>query len=510
MKNLLLSLAQITCVILFFSSCEDKVIIPQDIRPSEISHVIAPETAIQSMCEFLGDMEFNNSRSGITIEDIKEIVPIGSNPSSRGTYNDTLIYVVNFADSAGFAILPADDRVSSPVIVYVPSRNISTTRPTPTTGQISSLNREYPASTPGIYTVPHYPHEVFMNPNTIDMYFEDKDEILVGNFNPNGAIVKNPNASMDTPDQLVIEQSKRYVQFQTAATSGFGAIDADGSGNPNPPQNNDTILKIVPAAWQTVNNTSNILTKTYWWGQSDYKSDSSNIDNMFNYYHPMRRFIILGSKKKAPAGCVPLAIAKLMTHYHYPENLEYDGQIINWGILYVGNKDESFKKTASAATHYIADSCNSWYFYEGTFTFPSNAAKFMSKNGFKNARTKRYDENRIVSMINKTMPVIIYGAPRFNIFKSHAWIIDGYKEKKRILNYYYSVRSNVIRHETKIEFVRMFHCDFGWYKDMNGYYVAGFFESNHPYSERDYSDDQDRIFIYNTLLGFIEYDDIRC
>lgn len=58
MKNLLLCLAQITCVILFFSSCEDKVIIPQDISTSGISHVIAPETAIQSMCEFLGDMEF--------------------------------------------------------------------------------------------------------------------------------------------------------------------------------------------------------------------------------------------------------------------------------------------------------------------------------------------------------------------------------------------------------------------------------------------------------------------
>lgn len=111
-------------------------------------------------------------------------------------------------------------------------------------------------------------------------------------------------------------------------------------------------------------------------------------------------------------------------------------------------------------------------------------------------------------MINEDKPVIIYGMPGFNLFKSHCWNIDGYKIKERTVTTKTYRCDLPYSTKTETEKVEMVHCDFGWGSFGNGYYVSGVFDlKEHEGNNRelDGSDMIENNSRYNKFIRIVSY-----
>lgn len=226
----------------------------------------------------------------------------------------------------------------------------------------------------------------------------------------------------------------------------------------------------------------------------------------FNDWYPQRRkFILFGKKKKAPAGCFPLALAKILTYHSYPTIFTFNGTTVNWNALKSSYSTTNGAKSAAALLRGISEGCESWYFYNGTFTFPKRAASFMRHAGFNNANLTDYSFSKVTSMLDQKCPLAICACPNINIFKSHAWNIDGYKVKTRTVTTKKYVGNTLKETTTKTETCNMVHCDFGWQGKCNGYFVSGVFKLNSSDAEIDNPYLGSNNTNYNNFIKIITY-----
>lgn len=480
-------------VILLATACEDQCLQTQ--RPpsssqSIISHTIPLDSAINNMWDFIQVMDNDKGRSVKTHIDIAQIITVPSDSKlSRAEENDTLLYIVNFADSAGFVILAADDRVDESVIAYGSAGNLSLNAPSIST----DITIGYPTTGPGIYSIRNYPGKRFINPNTINLYDENVDDRLVGTFNSYGVPFSNVNSSKDTPDLLLIDLAK------------VGAINPDGSSAIG-----QTTTMHTYSNWIKSKSVEPLLSQYNFWTQS---MSRPFISNVFNNYHPIvTKFN--GDTRTASAGCFPLAIAKLMTFFSTPANYYYNNKQINWDVINsvesVNDINLDFRDNVSRLTISIANFCSALYFYEGTFVFPSMATATMRDLGFQSANRIKYDDNKIISMLNQQRPLIIYAAPQYNITKSHAWNIDGYMDYTRThtTRKYDGNRCFETTQETQLK--RYIHCDFGQgSSNYNGYYISGMFDMNSAYSLDNEPSNSAKKYNYDTWVHIITYNGIN-
>ena len=216
----------------------------------------------------------------------------------------------------------------------------------------------------------------------------------------------------------------------------------------------------------------------------------------------------MGRRAKAPAGCFPLSIAKVMTLFKYPDSFTHNKYKVDWNSLssYNGYSTAEGRKSAAALLYSISLGCDSWYFYAGTFTFPGKATDFMEFCGFNNVGKESYKYKKVKEMIDNKCPVIIYAMPGVNVFKSHCWNIDGYMEKERTVTTTTKRGNTVINTNTSTEKLKMVHCDFGWSGKNNGYYVDGIFKANGSPTEFDNYSGNDTSVKYNSYIHIITYD----
>lgn len=446
---------------------------------------------------------------------------------------ENLLYIANFENNQGFAVLAADDRIKDEVLaitnhgalpdscVYFAMQQFASQRP---------IIEGYPTTGPGFVKVPEYPGEIFMNPNTVNLADNEENDTLVGNFflDDFGAVDEYGNPIDDpTTKRLksIINHPETLVGFLCSAYAieeinknpgtniwkeengvGNGGARRPGSGTTNPgiaPEDNlcgeaYTKEEIVKSEWRDVKETHSLLSDFCYWNQ----------DKPFNDLYPMvRRFIIFGHRRKAPAGCFPLAIAKIMARFEYPTTFSYKQYTVDWNSLKNDLMSSKGSESAAALLRGISHGCRSWYFYSGTFTFPKKALSFMRSCGYRNVQKSSYDFSKVKTMIDNGKPLIIYGAPGINIFKSHCWNIDGYKTKvRKITRKYYSGDVLLKTIETP-DTCQMVHCDFGWKKgESNGFYISGIFKLNHADIELDNPGDKKKNRKYNKFLNIITYE----
>lgn len=84
---------------------------------------------------------------------------IGEDPSE-------LLYLVNFDNNDGYAVLAADDRISSSVIAFVESGSISPADFTSTNTVNRTIYNGYPTTGPGLYYNADST-EVYINPRRV-------------------------------------------------------------------------------------------------------------------------------------------------------------------------------------------------------------------------------------------------------------------------------------------------------------------------------------------------------
>lgn len=452
------------------------------------SHAISVEEALANLESFFQDKQ---TRSNVSLPKVDDVLTMQiENGHTRAADLSNVMYIANFSDDKGFAILAADKRVSEKVIAIIDNGNL-------TQGDVDAvasllLNKEdyvdprYPTTGKGLFSMADYPDEVFLNPNTFSTYDEAQDDYWVGNFledddEPTTRAIANTEGQMEG---FALLRCGNYVMDELARYE-------DGS-NVSIPEHS---TKTTYSQWVDVQRTENILSAYKRWNQ----------DSPFNDLYPTRRRVILfGKKRKAPAGCFPLSVAKVMTHFRYPKSFSYGNCTVDWDAM--NNVYMPLgKQSAAVLLKGIAEGCNSMYFYQGTFTFPSKASSFLERMGYNDVKRLNYRYDRVTSMINNGCPVIIYAIPGIRLWYSHAWVIDGYKIKVRQRITQHFRRGYLTNTVSEPDTCRMVHCDFGWGGKCNGYYVDGVFKLNSSKNEYDNKWDKQENVNYNKHIRIITY-----
>ena len=495
-------------------SCQDNEnVLDETVNINKRTHAISIDEALANLHAFMNDSTETRSCGSDRI--VKSIKPVKiSMIQTRSTQEisdcENVVYVANFENEEGYAILAADDRVEADVIAITDEGNISDATIYEAVDLINSerpIIEEYPETGAGFVKLPEYEDELFMNPNTACLYNDTVQDTMVGNIflddegvedefgNPTYTSTNSDN-SLDAVSTAMcmsyaIEEINEFDKGEVNFESANDKLNIDLSVE----SGSTTQVTTTTSEWKDVYKTTPILTNFVYWHQREPFNDKS----------PRRRkYVLFGNRRKAPVGCFPLAVAKIMSHFEYPENCSYNGYNINWNE--VNTNYYSLNKNAAAhLLRMIGAACDSWYFYKGTFTFPSNVTSFMRKIGYDNAHSYDYSFSRVKRMIDSGSPLIIYAVPGINIFKSHSWNIDGYKIKERTITTNTYSGDSIINTSTKTETRYMVHCDFGHKGNSNGYYVSGVFKQNDANAEHDYSDGNGKEN-YTTLIKVITYD----
>ena len=509
-----IAIGTIIASLAILSSCENKEDASLLLESEEVetnSHVISVERALLSLQDFLDASQEEKTRTVMNDRKISDVFAVEYKTLTTRAVSapnldcKDLVYVANFEDNQGFAVLAADDRIADEVMAVTSDGSLSRETIYSAMEDIFSNERpvveDFPLTGEGFFTVDEYPDEIFMNPNTVSLYDEKLGDDLVGNFSldntgaedENGnpiltrSLCKNPD---DHPGRIVSSLCLSYAIDRIDSYGGGGGGSGSGS----------TKTETSTTAWSNVKVVAPILSKYVSWRQ----------ESPFNDLYPRRRrYLLFGHRKKAPAGCFPLAISKIMTHFEYPNSFTYNGYRVNWSALKNGYTSTTGAQSAAALLRAVSAGCDSWYFYAGTFTFPGKATSYMKFAGYDNARSYNYKYSRVVGMLDKGCPLIVYAIPGINIFRSHSWNIDGYKIKAREIitkKYVGGVLKEVIN---KPDTCEMVHCDFGWKGLCNGYYVSGIFKLNSSDVEFDNPYDKGKNTKYNTLVKIVTYDKPR-
>ncbi len=364
-------------------------------------------------------------------------------PSSMG---DSLLYVVQFKDNQGGAILSADKRIDGTVLAITEFGNILEKRKS----NIDKIKKVYP-----------------------DFHFYNKeyDDYYVGNM-PEGF------------GNIALDMCKNYIETQ------FTRLKEDGTIEDVP---NDFIYystEVKP--WEVTKKVSPMLT-TLWHQRKPFN------DNM-EEYRSLKWWPIRIEWEKAPAGCVPVAVAQIMAYHEYPANFTCNGVKINWkGVKKISsvNDEGGATKMDEIAVANLLENIGAWcltfYTSDFGFTLPIMAKKYMSELGYPNADRKNYYKTKVtIDMLNNGNPVFVAGISGWK--DGHAWVVDGYIKREREIQEVKNTKIPMTKKYNK-EVVRtwseaetLVHCNFGWGGKCNGYYNSGIFNLKNGAVEKEWNE----------------------
>lgn len=465
---------------MLLTACQqhELVVEPPAILPIAIkSHTIPMDTALSRLNSFMQNFEDKGTRSEIrrTVSSIDAVTLKPQYTRATGIDCDTILYIANFTNNQGYAILAADDRIPEQVLVVTDEGHMSpntfcASSQTPSIQQPSFPG--YPSTGPGFFTHPSTGNELYMNPNTVNLYIDSEGDTLVGNFETDEttrnvrsiyALEPNPGGGMGFPDSLVFNYAVGTIKYPDHRLTQDLTTGENGGGGSQ--------TAVAP-----------LLAQYKEWSQHE----------PFNALFPLKKPFGKTKSRNAFVGCFPLSIAKVMTARETPKNyVTSKNFVVNWQALKCHAEDQ-YLPILQNFFYDIAEKCNCWYFYEGTFTFPFMAVYYLQSKGYPNATKKPYNFTAVKNMLDSYRPVIIFSVPNINITKSHCWNIDGYKIYTQNLG-------------ATVSTTNMVHCDFGWSGSYNGYYVSGIFKMDSPDNEYDNPYTTSKDLHYNNYLHILTY-----
>lgn len=420
-------------------------------------HHIELSEAIDNMYAFMDEVGFDQTRGHergkwhvlkVKLSDLK------GHTRNTNTEDTEALYVVNFEDNNGFAVLAADDRMADPVIAMSTNGNLEF-EPKPREDMENELTRE-------------------------DLLvIEDNDYML-------GALGEDEFIS-----GLITNYSTNHNTWTDSLRD-----NTDEFGDPILPPLN-------PIDYHTEGVTSlnyPALLTTEW--SQGYP---------FNYFCPKRYYRrILGVTtsfiedfdyagsyqyaKSTKTGCVATAVAQIIAYHEYPSTSEIiettlpvsswqELKAIDWDNYPTTNVDslEAVRRNHIARImRKIGDGCDMWYGFWDlcSFTTPQKAASYLSSLGYYGVvKHTDYNSTKVKECISTGRPVFM-GAIS-GLVNGHAWVIDGYKE---IEWYRVGEQDDVEVSRTHTSTSKYVHCNWGWGGLANGWFVSGAFDVSNAYS----------------------------
>ncbi len=379
-------------------------------------------------------------------------------PAATRSENDVdagdLLYVVNFSGDEGYAILGADSRLDTVLIVgdngnFDPLL-LGTWQSEPiqlNPGQDSIPN---PGRDPNFQIMPGLTAD--------DLYCEEEDEYYIGAI-----------GNVCPVDNLIVDLLIDYTQRHTIWAAGKEVYEGShGGGN----------LNVEP------------LLKTKWGQGYPY--------NNAIHYSPTDDDTDHG--KRRSVGCTTIAAAQILVYlknvnlpdtfgitnstWATMENFTRDINDKESKQLYIDSTYNNTKNDIASLIKQSADGIGVHYNFlgkGGTFALPVQVQRYLQGLGYNVQRKigfNRKRQDQIVASLRDSRPVFI-GALDKKACKEggHAWVIDGCKYHDESKNYFN-------------------HCNFGWNGNNNGWYYYKLFDSSDIGVEIDEGETSSNTFNY--------------
>lgn len=458
MKKIILAFGAIIILSLGCSRQETQQPIVEELSNTN-HHLIPLNDALETLNKFLEEESDANVKSTnkpirvpgeTSIVRASDVALVTKSTSVQETTDcDELIYIVNFQNNSGYAILAADDRISARLLMVADSGSLDSEE------YCSYLaNPVYPIQTKSSgdgFVLYDGSGQPYMNPDALSPYDDETGDSYVGDYD--GPI--NNTGTGGAPIHFIHD----FIEHE------IGGGGHDG-GFPIEDPDVTTIIQTQLGTTVTTQ-VSPLLTDFISWNQ----------EAPFNNYAPVR------NSGHAYAGCVPLAISKILAYHEFPSVITYDGIQVDWTALKDNFSSPSGQSSAAALVKKVADECVSIYFNEGTFTLPLFAKWYLERVSYSNVVYTGYNTQRVLQALDNSCPVFICSVPyngglSFDFGKSHGWNIDGYKLLVTITQYDYYENGLYVSTSYSSTTHTMVHCDFGWGGFCNGYFTSGIFNLN--------------------------------
>ncbi len=457
-------------------------------------HHITLTKALENLESMMSEMGMDNTRALQRGKWTVQRVPMSAfKPHTRSdgaTETGDAIYVVNFDNDEGFAILSADDRLPDDVIAVSSRGNLIDFTPYPEEGYEDTLTLE-------------------------DLYVPEDDDYLLGSV---------------TPDRVIGGLVTNYVIEWTDSIGGDLGGRFPGSPPPTPPSDPITYTY----EYQTAEYIPEMLTTT--WHQWPPYNDQC--PNRYHYkgflgitYTTIKpyNFDAFGEwgsdfvrEEDLTAGCVAIAIAQILAYNEYPALSDVLGENVveDWEWLLADHSaiidpEEEAEAIArqnelyAKLVHKVGVGCdmNYGFYKQQSFTTPAAARRYLISLGYENVCQYNdllcvIDRDIVINQLRDGIPVFI-GAIS-GVIDGHAWVIDGYKLRCHVKTGRNSdgeiVSSEVVGTNHYV------HCNWGWRNAQNnGWFTYGLFDIGEAYSY-DNSNQRSVELDYDHLFRVITYD----
>lgn len=457
-------------------------------------HHITLTKALENLESMMSEMGMDNTRALQRGKWTVQRVPMSAfKPHTRSdgaTETGDAIYVVNFDNDEGFAILSADDRLPDDVIAVSSRGNLIDFTPYPEEGYEDTLTLE-------------------------DLYVPEDDDYLLGSV---------------TPDRVIGGLVTNYVIEWTDSIGGDLGGRFPGSPPPTPPSDPITYTY----EYQTVEHIPEMLTTT-WHQESPYNDQCPNRYHYKGFlgitYTTIKpyNFDAYGEwgsdfvkEEDLLAGCVAIATAQILAYNEYPalsdvlgENVEEDWEWLLADHSAILDPDEEAEAIArqnelyAKLVHKVGVCCdmNYGFYKKQSFTTPAAAARYLEDMGYSNVDARKYDFSKTRSMLDNNLPVFVGTVRLCGGVGGHAWVVDGYRQ----VDYVKIGKDNngsVISHSVESSSYYV-HCNWGWEGVCDGWFANSMLENK--YIETDDAESFDdptstpHNYHYDSWFRMIEY-----
>lgn len=400
---------------------------------------------------------------------IHEIDPGGPRPDTL-IIPDTLIYIVNFDDD-GFALLSADNRISSQIIAVVESGSIS-----PEDFNLAeSLHQMYSD------TLVNYDYNSWgLDEDGDEIGWEDTLTVSLYEEMP----PQDTSLTHHSPDSLIIELVSDYVVSEIINTNphspGNGIDPGEEWQNPESGQSGQEGGGSSGGSSGSSGNGSNPITYT-WTTTSEVPEMLSTRwfqKEPLNRYCPVKAF----SSGKTAIGCGAVAMGQILAYHEYPNTFYLDNYYCDWSLLKsvysISNpdpNDSAYYLEIDLLSRYlysIARICHTHFWDGGSWSLASKCKRALHAAQYSNIHKYcSYREDKIITMLDNDSPVFIQALQRLRLFPvnkiidGHSWVIDGYRIQDLL-------DDNGVVYNTRT----LMHCNWGWHGQWDGYYASKIFK----------------------------------
>lgn len=208
---------------------------------------------------------------------------------------------------------------------------------------------------------------------------------------------------------------------------------------------------------------------------------------------PFNAFAEMKKGQRTLAGCVATAVAQIIAYHNYPTTFPsiYPNDPTYMSTLRTISYDSSFdnqpqhiKDAVAKLFRAIGDHLGNDWGLDGTSASDKKVIPCLQAMSYpiSGLVLEDYDHTKVIASLNGYKPVYITAYRDWWHTKGHAWVVDGYKILKRTARYwnyrfdengYYNGRTLLMQQELITD--NLMHCNFGWGDDNNTWYASGIF-----------------------------------